>query len=208
MKLLYGTSNTGKLLAMRRSLRELPVNITSLKDQEGCLPDIEETGNSPLENARIKAGAYYESYNIPVFSCDTGLYFDTPGFPEALQPGVHVRNVDGRRLTDEEMTDYYAGLARTYGDLTARYRNAVCLIIDGKHRYESMAEDLSGEPFLLTSVPYPRRQPGFPLDCLSKNIRTGLYYYEMGDYSEDETAINNGFLKFFKTALQQVNVIK
>ena len=32
---------------------------------------------------------------MPVFSCDSGLYFD-----EALQPGTCVRRVNGRELTE------------------------------------------------------------------------------------------------------------
>lgn len=49
-------------------------------------------GNTPLENARMKALAYYETFRIPVFSCDSGLYFDN--VPDEVQPGIHVRNVE------------------------------------------------------------------------------------------------------------------
>ena len=27
-------------------------------------------------NAKIKAEAYYKAFSMPVFSCDSGLYFD------------------------------------------------------------------------------------------------------------------------------------
>lgn len=40
---------------------------------------------------------------MPVFSCDSGLYFDgVHGVQEEIQPGVHVRNVNGRSLLDED----------------------------------------------------------------------------------------------------------
>ena len=64
-----------------------------------------ETGNTPLENARQKAIAYYQVFKMPVFSCDSGLYFDE--VPDEIQPGVHVRNVNGRCLSDDEMIAYY-----------------------------------------------------------------------------------------------------
>lgn len=206
LQLLYGTSNQGKLAAMRRALKALPnveiIGLEDIKDIKENLPEVEETGSTPLENARLKALAYYDTLKIPVFSCDTGLYFD--GLPEELQPGVHVRTVRGRRLTDEEMTAYYAGLARRYGDLTARYQNAICLVLDAAHIYESMDDTLSGQPFLLTSTPHPRGREikGFPLDCLSKSLTTGEYYYDMGENCEDNVALNNGFYSFFKSILE------
>lgn len=202
MKLLYGTTNEGKLQLMRRCLSRLPeIELVGLKDLGEFVPDLKEYGQTPLENARIKAWAYYQFFQMPVFSCDSGLYFD--GLAESLQPGVHVRRVGGKELSDEEMTDYYAGLARTYGDLTARYKNAVCCVFDQTHSYESMDDTLSGEPFLLTSVPHPRRQKGFPLDCLSKNIANGAYYYDLGDTCQDDVALDDGFLAFFQTILQE-----
>lgn len=200
MKLLYGTSNAGKLAVMRRSLASLEnIEIMGLDQINAPLPQIEETGSTPLENARIKAHAYYEALKIPVFSCDSGLYFE--GLPEEVQPGVHVRNIHGRCLSDEEMTEYYRSLAEKYGDITARYQNAICFVLDEEHVYESMDESLSGETFLLTSVPHARRQKGFPLDCLSKNISTGEYYYDMGECRQDDVAVDTGFLRFFQEIL-------
>lgn len=41
---------------------------------------------------------------IPVFASDSGLYIE--GIEAERQPGVHVRRVGGKELTDEEMIDY------------------------------------------------------------------------------------------------------
>lgn len=207
MKILYGTTNPGKLEAMRQTLAPLAqieiIGLEQLTEEltKSILPEVEETGATPLENARIKALAYYAAFRIPVFSCDSGLYFD--GLPEEVQPGIHVRNVHGKCLTDEEMTEYYRGLAERYGDITARYRNAICLVLDEEHIYESMEDSLSGEPFLLTSVPHPDhiRQKGFPLDCLSKDIATGRYYYDMEGHVQEEVTMYNGFRQFFQRIL-------
>ena len=75
MRILYGTGNMGKLKVMRRKLSTLPIEIVGLKDMEEKISDIEETGSTLLENAQIKAKAYYEAFGIPVFSCDTSLRF-------------------------------------------------------------------------------------------------------------------------------------
>ena len=197
-KLLYGTGNAAKLDAMRRSLSKLEIEIMGLKDMEEKPPAVPEDGNTPLENARQKALAYYEFYKIPVFSCDSGLYFE--GLPQELQPGVHVRTVGGKYLTDEEMLAYYSGLAKKYGDLRARYWNAICLVTEKGLICESMGENLASEVFLLTSVPCARvRQKGFPLDSLSVSIQTGKYFYEMGQEQTDRLAIRDGFLDFFRS---------
>lgn len=79
MKLLYGTGNLAKLSAMRNRLEQLDIELIGLNDlrAEGkIIPEVIEDGNTPLENARLKAMAYYEVFQIPVFSCDSGLYFD------------------------------------------------------------------------------------------------------------------------------------
>ena len=110
MKLLYGTGNPAKLEAMRRRLAGLNLEILGLADMEGGIPQAPEDGTTPLENAGQKALAYYKYYKMPVFSCDSGLYFDN--VCEEDQPGVHVRTVGGRYLTDQEMLEYYGGHLR------------------------------------------------------------------------------------------------
>ena len=71
MKILYGTTNQGKLLAMKKSTEGLEIEVIGLHDVEGELPTVNENGKTPLENAEIKARAYFEAFHIPVFSCDT-----------------------------------------------------------------------------------------------------------------------------------------
>lgn len=200
MQLLYGTGNQAKIEAMRRRLEGLHIDIIALSDIKKKIPEVDESGNTPLENAVIKAESYYEAFGIPVFSCDSGLYIDN--IPEELQPAVHVRTINGRYLSDEEMIGYYSNLAETYGDLTARYRNAICLILAQDRIYKSMAENLASEPFIITSKPHKIVRKGFPLDSLSISIKTGNYYYDMEESELDQVAVEDGFLDFFKECLK------
>lgn len=205
LRILYGTGNPAKIAAMRKRLNELPIEIIGLKDMNTEIPEIEEDGNTPLENAHKKAAGYYRAFHIPVFSCDSGLYIE--GIPERLQPGVHVRTINGKYCSDDEMRDYYAGLARTYGDLKARYRNAVCFVFDETHIYQAMEESMASEPFLLTSRPHPdltKRKKGFPLDSLSVDIKTGKYYYDLEEEALDQVAVEDGFLDFFQRVLTEI----
>ena len=203
MKLLYGTGNQAKLSAMRSRLKQLDIELIGLDDlrAEGkTIPQVVEDGKSPLENARLKATAYYEAFHIPVFSCDSGLYFDN--VPEAIQPGVYVRNVNGKCLTDDEMIDYYSGLVKIYGNLVARYRNAICFVQDDTHIYEAMEPSMESEKFILTDKPHSAiRKKGFPLDSISLDIKTNKYYYDLPTDRLEQVAVEGGFLDFFKRIL-------
>lgn len=203
MKLLYGTGNLAKLSAMRNRLERLGIELIGLNDlrAEGKnIPEVIEDGNTPLENARLKAMAYYEAFQIPVFSCDSGLYFDN--VPDEVQPGVHVRNVNGKYLSDEEMLDYYSGLVKTYGNLVARYKNAICFLMDDTHIYEAMEPSMESEKFILTDKPHSAiRKEGFPLDSISLDIKTNKYYYDLPEDRLEQVAVEDGFLEFFKNVL-------
>ena len=203
MKLLYGTGNLAKLSAMRNRLEQLDIELIGLNDlrTEGkIIPEVIEDGNTPLENARLKAMAYYEAFQIPVFSCDSGLYFDN--VPNEIQPGVHVRNVNGKCLSDDEMIDYYSGLVKAYGNLVARYRNAICFVMDDAHIYEAMEPSMESEKFILTDKLHSTiRKEGFPLDSISLDIKTNKYYYDLPEDKLEQVAVEDGFLEFFKNIL-------
>lgn len=203
MHLLYATSNPAKLSAMQSRLSGLNIELISLKDmsEQGLtIPKVPENGSTPLENARQKANAYYDAFHIPVFSCDSGLYFDN--VPDEVQPGVHVRTVNGRELDDDEMLEYYSSLAKQYGDLTARYRNAICMILDENRIYEAMEQSMESEKFIITDKPHSTiRKKGFPLDSLSIDIKTNKYYYDLPAEDLEQVAVEDGFLEFFRGIL-------
>ena len=176
MKLLYGTGNPAKVAAMQNRLSGLGIELISLSDlraQGREIPDVPETGNTPLENARQKALAYYEAFQMPVFSCDSGLYFED--VPEEIQPGVHVRTVNGVYLTDDQ-----------------------------EHSYEAMTPDMESEKFLLTDTPHSSiRRPGFPLDSISLDPQTGKYFYDLPETAVDQVAVEEGFLTFFQKIIEK-----
>ena len=200
MKLIYGTGNPAKLQAMRAVLAELDIEVVGLNELDMKIPYVAENGNTPLENARQKALAYYKAFHMPVFSCDSGLYFEN--VPENEQPGVHVRTINGVRLSDEQMLKYYSGLALKYGDLVAVYKNSICLIMDDEHIYQAMEPNMESEKFIITSKPHHvALNKGFPLDSLSIDIKTGKYYYDLSDSEMNEVYAGKGFLEFFKKHL-------
>lgn len=203
MELLFGTGNQAKLSVMKSRLEKIGIELIGLNDlrAEGkSIPEVTENGNTPLENAKLKAMVYYKAFQMPVFSCDSGLYFDN--VPDEVQPGVHVRNVNGKCLSDEEMVEYYAGLVRQYGNLIARYRNAICFVMDENHIYESMDSSMASEKFILTDKPHSAvRKKGFPLDSMSIDVKTNKYYYNLAADELEQFAVEDGVLLFFQKVL-------
>lgn len=204
MKLLFGTGNPAKLESMRSKLSGLDIEVIGLKDVELDAGFIDESGNDPLQNAKIKALAYYKAGRMPVFSCDSGLYLE--GVPDELQPGVHVRRVGGRVLDDQGMQEYYGALAaKQGGSVRARYRNAICLVLDEENIYEYDGEDICSEAFLLVSTPHPNRVEGFPLDSISVELKSGQYYMDLEEEPDEESKfeLRKGFRDFFIRSLQE-----
>ena len=190
MKLIYGTTNKAKIDFMKCRVEPLGIEILSLNDVGALKMHIEENGNSPLDNARIKALAYYNVLKMPVFSCDSGLYID--GLDDTRQPGINIRGQDDY-MDDDEATRYYSSLAVEFGGkMTAWYQNAIVLVLNETQIYEYMGEDITSERFYLVSKPHEQgvKAKGFPLDCLSVHIESGKYYYDIdgsGDYNYSRT---------------------
>lgn len=198
MKFLYGTSNPSKLEHMKNMLKGLNIELLSLKDL-GIELDVEEYGDSPLENAKIKALAYYKASGIPTFSCDSGLYIE--GLEESDQPGVMVRRVKDRYLNDEEYIDYYSSLAlRLGGTVKAKFKNAICLVVDEDNIFKYDGEDIA-DRFLMTSKAHSIRKQGFPMDSIALDIKTGEYFLNLQDDHDNESDITDGFRNFFQRAI-------
>lgn len=209
-KFIYGTGNAGKVHFMREVFTPLDLHLMEIGDFSLTLPDVDESGNSPLENARIKALAYYKAlreqteFDYPLFSCDSGLYIE--GLSEKEQPGVYARRVSGKSLTDEEMIEYYSSIAeRLGGKVTARYRNAICFVMNANETYEYMGDDIASAEFLLVSKPHPKRESGFPLNSLSVHIDSGKYYNDLNIKPRNNS--HEGFREFFRRVSVQHSMV-
>lgn len=70
--LLVATNNRGKLAELRDLLQGLPVALKSLEDMEQIV-EVEETGATFVENARLKASGYAIQTGLPAIADDSGL---------------------------------------------------------------------------------------------------------------------------------------
>ena len=101
-ELLIATTNLAKFREIFRFLSDLPLKLVSLKDV-GIAQDVEESGNTFEENARLKALFYAKKSNLPAIADDGGLEID------ALNgaPGVFSKRWIGREnATTQEYIDF------------------------------------------------------------------------------------------------------
>lgn len=206
MKLLYGTANLGKVDHMKNMLFGMGIEIISIKDIQVDIGEIEEVGNNPLDNAKIKALAYYQKARMPVFSCDSGLYIE--GIDDAFQPGVHIRRVGGRVLNDEEMIQYYTWLASQFGgEVIAKYKNAIALILDENTMFAYDGDEIASESFILTSKAHEKRTHGLPLDSISLELNTRRYYLDISSSkANSDEKLTQGFRRFFERTVLKQNI--
>ena len=173
MKVLFATTNQAKVGKYKESLKERGIELITINDLDFKL-DINENGKNAIENAYIKAKAYYERAKIPTIGMDNCLFIEE--LPEEKQPGTHVRRVNGKELTDEEMIEYYTNLVKEYGGkLTAKWVYGM-VIYDGQERKEY---SWSKSNFYLVDKPCEKRNPGYPLDSISVMPENNQYWLEL-----------------------------
>lgn len=181
MKLLFATSNPAKVRKYADKLKENGIDLLTLKDFDIDLhPD--EKGKNALENAFIKAKAYYDELNIITIGMDNNLYID--GIPEDRQPGVFVRRINGKELNDDEMIEHYTSLVKEFGGkLKARWVYGM-VVYNGKEKREYTWS--KGE-FYFVDEPCERRNPGYPLDSISIMPECNKYFV---DLTEEDRALD------------------
>lgn len=204
MKLIYGTYNPAKVESMKRRVAGLGIEIIGLNEFENSLYSPEESGETPIENATLKAVGYFDQLKAPLFSCDTGLVFEDVA--EEDQPGTLVRRREGQSFTYREMLDYYSEMAKRYGGkITAYYKNAICLVLDDETIISYDGEDLWSERFYVVDKPHEIYNEGFPLDSLSVEINSNQYYYDLETGIGEPDLQEDGFVKFFRRIKSEYN---
>lgn len=170
MKIILATSNLDKVREFRRILKGFNVEINpapySIK--------VSETGRDFIENAILKARAYYREFSVPVLSDDSGLEVDVLG----KAPGIF----SARFSEDGSYKSNIERLLKQIKDLKeekfrARFVCAVCLI-DDKNIIHVTQETCEG--YIIKEI---RGNSGFGYDPI-------FYYPEFektfGEVSSDE----------------------
>lgn len=182
-KVLFATTNPAKVGKYKKTLEEKGIELITIKDLDVKL-DIDENGKDAIENAYIKAKAYYDMTKIPTIGMDNNLFIEE--LPEEKQPGTHVRRVNGKELSDEEMIEYYTNLVQEYGGkLTAKW--VYGMVICNENRVEKYS--WNKDHFYFVDKPCEKRNPGYPLDSISIMPEINKYFVELTE--EDKKQYKN-----------------
>lgn len=181
MKVLFATTNPAKVKTYRDELQKFGIDLVTISDI-GIKLEIDENGKNAIENAYIKAKAYYDKTRMITIGMDNNLFFEN--VREELQPGVYVRRVNGKELTDEEMIEHYSKIAHENGGRIIASWVYGMVIYNGK---ETKSYTWKKSNFYLVDTPNKKRNPGYPLDSIS--ILPGLNKYFV-DLTKEEKSLN------------------
>ena len=204
IQVLIGTTNPSKLRMFREWLGEYPVELVTLSDL-GITDEPTETGNTPTENARLKA-EYYGRFADYCICQDSGLYLDALPLEDPRQPGLHIRTPEGKKLDDEEMITYYSRLAGSLGGrVMAYYLDGFAVKTpEGIQTYMKTREEARSGAFWLTDTPSEKRRPGWPLDSISL-MPDGSYFldnrYKLKSKPCNDTNTKKAWVRFLAQAL-------
>jgi len=156
-RIALATKNEHKLVEIRRICSDWPIEWITDRDRDpGSFPDVDETGETYLENAALKAGAVADALGTPAVADDSGIEVDALGG----RPGPRSARFAGADATDErnlaELIRSIRGIPAA--GLTARYRCVAAYVAPGGELVS--AEGLC-EGTLLTR---PRGSGGFGYD--------------------------------------------
>lgn len=136
MEFILASNNQKKLLEMREILRPLGFVVRS-QYEAGIDLDVEETGETFLENARLKAQAVVDHSGMAAIADDSGLVV------EALQgaPGIYSARYGGERCrSDEDRVAFL--LENMVGEerRNAKFVSAIVAIFPGGRSIEAQGE--------------------------------------------------------------------
>ena len=192
-KVLFATGNESKVKRFKKGLLENDIEIITLNNIDTKV-EVVENGKNAIENALIKARAYAKACDLPVFAMDDNLYIE--GIPEEKQPGMYVRRVNGKRLNDDEMIEYYSNLAHEYGKngrLTCRWVYGIAVINNDKESTYACSK----EDFYIVDKPSNKINPGYPLNTISINKKLNKYFTDITEEDKKEIQENeNDVIEF------------
>ena len=199
-EVLFATSNVSKVSRFSNKLLEKGIILKSLKDIDVDI-DVDENGDTAIENAIIKAKAYYEATKMITIAMDDTMYIDD--IPEDKQPGVFVRRVNGKRLNDEEMIEHYTNLVKEYGKdgkLNTKWILGMALIKDGE---VFTYTDVTSEYFLV-DTPAKDMRKGYPLSSILVNKKVNKYdIYLTEEEKKLGQADDRGFIDFIENIVNK-----
>ena len=178
-RLFYATKNKFKIQSMKNRLKGLDIEIITPYDLNIDI-DIEEDGNTVTDNATKKAKAYIGLVDMPIIAGDSALYIEK----FKIQPGLHVRRVNGKYLDDDELEKYYSEeLEKVGGNSLAYYVTGLALI----NKDKLFTTEIRENDFLMTSKICDGERNNDALGRLEIDIKSNKYFCEITNIDKKNT---------------------
>ena len=126
-EIIVASTNQGKIREIKAMLKDIDIEVLSMKDVLEQELEIEETGTTFKENALIKAQTIANIVNKPVLADDSGLEVDALD----KQPGIYSARFLGAD-TSYNIKNQYIIDALKDKERTARFVCAMALVIPGQ----------------------------------------------------------------------------
>ncbi|HEX6844623.1 MAG TPA: RdgB/HAM1 family non-canonical purine NTP pyrophosphatase [Actinomycetota bacterium] len=172
------TRNAHKLRELGRICADWPVAWLTVDNHDpAAFPEVEETGDTYLENALLKARAVAAALGVPALADDSGIEVDALGGA----PGPRSARYAGEGATDRQNLEALIAAMRGIpgGGRSARYRClAVLAMPDGTERHaEGICEG--------TLVTTPTGERGFGYDPIFVPVGRDVTMATLTDQEKD-----------------------
>ena len=125
-KLIFATKNKGKYDEVKKMMPK-NVSLMSLNDLN-FNEDIEETGETFMQNAKIKSDFIFNNFGINCFADDSGLEIDSLNG----MPGVYSARFAGKTCNSNDNIEKVWKLLTGHKNTDAKFKSILSLNIDGK----------------------------------------------------------------------------
>lgn len=179
-KILVATTNKNKVERIKKlftkEIENKEVEFFSMNDVNYKIPEPEENGSDYLENAKIKAGYYYQNLTekIAVLSQDDSIFLEGVAIDE--NPGKDIKAPVIKKydvFNDENAYKYYQELFNKYGGiLNIEFRYGFAMATEGGLFAEKAT--LSGRVLGVISA---KRTPGYFLADMMQVLENNKWEY-------------------------------
>ncbi len=125
-ELVFATSNKGKYNEVKKMMPR-NINLLSLNDLN-FIGDIQETGKTLKQNAKIKSDFIFNKFGINCFADDSGLEIDSLNG----MPGIYSARFAGKTCNSNDNIEKVWKLLTGYKNTDAKFKSILSLNIDGK----------------------------------------------------------------------------
>jgi XTP/dITP diphosphohydrolase len=194
-RIAVASHNRHKLREIARICADWPVEWVTIDDDAREFPEVEETGDTYLENASLKARGVAAALELPALADDSGIEVAALGGA----PGPRSARYAGEHATDEQNLKQLLRALKGVpaGGRTARYRCVAVLAMPDGEQIHAEAECEGG------LIGTPRGTAGFGYDPIFVPAGWDATMAELSDEQKDRISHRGRALRALAEVLER-----